>query len=257
MNSLASTAEEQRERASFLRMWLVAFVVALVSVVPIMLLKERHPWVVLIPISIGAYIVLAFEVSDDWADFRNRQRTHSMTGYFYFNPTTQEVSYKRAQDLPLQDSVSSFWLELKRFTKPSVHQLDLFEKIVTEDAERRRVRVLPTEHGDVYVISCERFIELLVSKLLDSTDKATEHALAVTWKGLDPVRREELRAILNKTVRETIKNDLRGTFIKLVSDGGAGVIQDLLKDLGDLPQPTTARRRGKHQSGGAATRGQQ
>jgi hypothetical protein len=53
-------------------MWMIAFWIAIVAVVPVVSLENRAPWVVAVPIVVGILFGIIFEVKDDL-----RERTYA------------------------------------------------------------------------------------------------------------------------------------------------------------------------------------
>jgi hypothetical protein len=53
-------------------MWMIAFWIAIVAVVPVVLLENRAPWVVTVPIVVGILFGIILEVKDDL-----RERTYA------------------------------------------------------------------------------------------------------------------------------------------------------------------------------------
>lgn len=53
-------------RPSLVPMWMIAIFVGVISTIPVLLIEERHPEFIMIPIVIGALLVIAH---DFWEDF--------------------------------------------------------------------------------------------------------------------------------------------------------------------------------------------
>jgi hypothetical protein len=55
-------------------MWVIAFWVAVVAVVPVVLLENRAPWVVALPVFIGILLGIIFELKDDLRETARPQK---------------------------------------------------------------------------------------------------------------------------------------------------------------------------------------
>lgn len=165
----------------------------------------------------------------------------------------------RAGETPeMKDFRSDFWLRLCDEAKSAKGsgQLDFFQAVVPEAAERKRVFRMQTDHGPLYIVSAERFQDLLVSRATDDIDRATEHALGVAWRSMPATIKPELGALLRDRVRDVIKNDMRGSIVKLLSHVGERVLDDLEESVEEQAQsepfklePMPARKPRKQASG--------
>ena len=209
-------AEEDK---MFARIWIIAAIVATVSTPFVVLWKESLPWLITIPISIGVVIVFASE-------FRRQLQMREDSETSLVTISALPPDYKGIG--AYEESVA---LEIKPLRRGAKGQLDMFEAMNAEDFPQTKVRVFRNALGkEVYVVNCNRFVELMVSKLVDDVDKAAEHALAMAWKRYrqDTKDREELRKFLDKTVRETIKSDFRGNALIIFSKTGEKVMKELV-----------------------------
>lgn len=133
---------------------------------------------------------------------------------------------------PLADFRSNLWLHLKEY-KSSTEQLDLFEKLVEDPKKRRRVFMMRSGTQEWVVVNADRYHELLVSRIGDTVDKVTDHALAVAWKQVK--RKPGLLGLEDKVFREIVKADFRGNLYTLLSRKGAE-LEDELRRLAE-PKP--------------------
>jgi hypothetical protein len=185
--------------------WAIAVTGAALLTLTSGLLGGLPPWSVAIPISIGAVLGLIFciRTAAAWKDFED-------------------------DEILLKPFSSDFWLRLRtEKNRNSPDQLDFFEQTVPEAGERRKVCRMVTDEGTIYLVSSERFHELLVSKVTDDLDRAAEHALAVAWRRIPTQMQPEIRLILNNLVRDIIINDLRGSVLRLLANTGHDVIKEL------------------------------
>jgi hypothetical protein len=131
---------------------------------------------------------------------------------------------------------SDFYAALQKPKKPTIGQLDLFEQIVEDPSERRKIGRIITQKGQMFVVQCTRFQDLLVSRIVDDIDKATDHALAVAMrrhvKSVDPQR----ESLFRRSFRETVKSDFRGSVARLIARVGDKVINELRKEAASVEQ---------------------
>jgi hypothetical protein len=148
------------------------------------------------------------------------------------------LCYRAGENLQMKDFRSDFWLRLRglKSKKKNTGQIDMFEQIVPEISDRKRVFKITTTQGELFVVSADHFQDLLVTRATDDIDRATEHALGVAWKSIPVSVRPELCAILNKIVREVIKNDMRGSIVKMLSHIGENVLAELEESPEPAPQ---------------------
>lgn len=135
---------------------------------------------------------------------------------------------------------SDLWLQLKKHKASQSNQLDLFEQVVEDASERRKIHRLRTDAGDIYLVLAERWQELLVSRVLDTTDKATDHALAVALKRSGWHVDEGAERLLSKLFREQLKCDFRGSIVTMLSREGAKLTEDLASQAMPAPEKAPA-----------------
>lgn len=229
----------------FSRIWLIAAIVATIATPFVVLWKDSAPWLISVPISIGVIIVFTLE-------FRRQFQTRRIE-----EPAEKHFSVLPADYRGMGAFEESVVLELKSTKKAAKGQLDMFEEMNPEDFPQTKVRVFKDAKGrEVYAINCSRFVELMVSRLMEDVDKAAEHALAMAWKRYrqGTANREELRRFLDKTIRETIKSDFRGNALIIFSKTGEKVIKELVatveeslapeaSELPEAPPPKGGKRR--------------
>ena len=138
------------------------------------------------------------------------------------------LCYRAGQNFQMKDFRSDFWLKLRGSkSRKTKGQLDMFDEVVPETADRKRICRITTNEETLYLVSADHFQDLLVSRTTDDIDRATEHALGVAWKSIPASMRPDLSALLHNTVRDVIKNDMRGSMVKMISHIGEGVLSDL------------------------------
>jgi len=218
--------EAFQERQAYDRLWIIAFIVSAISVVPVLIFKEKAPWVILFPILIGGITIAFFEIRDAI----RRAAKDASVGFVVDSKTDDLLP---PEPMPFH---SNFWLQLKKVRKNNPTQLDLFEFMVEDREDRRKVQIVPSPKGDIYVLSAERFQEILLDRTMEHMDKATEHALAVAFKRHGGQLQNEARELLRKQFRETIKDDVRGNLVKLLCNKGAEIISELVKDVEKKPE---------------------
>ena len=189
----------------------------------------------MIPILIGAAIIGVFELRDL---VRIRQgREEGLVGFLAEKESGDGAHFPAAFR-------SDFWLQLKRFKKRTPSQLDMFENMVEDDTPRRRVQILPTPTGDIFVLNAQRYHEVLLDRMLENVDKATEHALAVAFKTHGTrLSSDDIATLLSKLFRETVKNDFRGNVAKLLSKIGEEIIVELIESAEPQTKEQTPRKK--------------
>lgn len=133
---------------------------------------------------------------------------------------------KRRPDV-LREFSSNFWVKIMVEGERNITELDLFEKLVPDLCERRKIHRMRTTLGEIYVLNADRFVELLVSRSMDELNLAVEHALGVAWNRSCGASRPEMQRLLSKNFREAFKGDLSGNVVKLISKVGEKVTREL------------------------------
>jgi len=138
----------------------------------------------------------------------------------------------------LREFYSNFWLRIQVGKSPSVSSLDLFEELVPDIRDRRKIHRFRTTQGEIYVLNVERFMEVLVSRSMDDLNRATEHALAVAWQRTCGSLRPEIDPLLSKNFREVFKGNLSGSIVELLSNVGSGIINELSAEAEPVAENT-------------------
>ncbi len=132
----------------------------------------------------------------------------------------------------VREFTSNFWLRLTA-KQETITAVDLFEQMVPDLRDRRKVYRLQTSEGSIYVLHVQRFVELLVSRTMNDISKAAEHAIAVAWHRSFGELRPDLVPILDKAFREAFKGDLSGNVISSI----ARAAENLVQELGSIAEP--------------------
>lgn len=212
--AVVESIELLRENHSIKRIWFVAFATALLSVIPVMLLNQRAPWVISIPIIIGTLAAILPEI---WNDFRP-----FIAGRLYgqiFGPASGVPS-----DLSGLKAYSTFLLQVPQ-SKESQEQ-ELFSFLSSASPPIRKHRKVMLDTGEeIYLVGTDRFIELLVDRLLKDSDAIVEHAItmaATRFGGAGHV---------SKVILQAIQSDFRGNWITVVSRDAELVLRQLEQKL--------------------------
>ncbi len=195
--------------------WFFSFGLAILFAPFVVAFKNQAPWLIAVPVGLGALAVLLFEV------------THSRSKGALEALIVLPEGY---HGLKAYENLLA--LEIKHPKKASKGQLPLLPGF-EEPRPHNSLRILRDERGtEISVVNCDRYSALLITYLLDNLDKVTDHALAA---GLVRFGRAgkggiDLQALVqDKSVREVIKADFRGNLVMVVSKGGEKVLKDLIK----------------------------
>ncbi len=200
------------------RIWAIAAVTAFVGTVPVLLLKDNYPWVILIPIGIGLVLIVAVQLAADFWP--------SVTKLFYgsFSGPASGVP----EHLSDFKSTITFALQIDPASEPKGQRhFGFFDSPLAVTRKPQRVQLESGEY--MYVVGAERFVELLVDRLLKDSDKIVEHSLtmAASRYGSEKVP---------KVILETIQADFRGNWITVVSRDGELVLSKLAKALNEAEE---------------------
>jgi hypothetical protein len=128
----------------------------------------------------------------------------------------------------VREFTSNFWLRLQTSAATkSIASVDIFEDMVPDAGDRRKVHRIRTTDGEIYLLHIQRFVELLVSRAMDDADSATEHALGVAWHRCVGELRPDLDPVLSKGFREAFKADLASSMIAMIHRSGTDLIEEL------------------------------
>src|ERR1700730_14783141 len=208
----------------FSSMWKAAFVTGLATAVAATFLPSKATWIIGIPAFCGLLFGIVIEL----------RCVHATE--FEYDSTTGFSDPVRAPS-PIA-FFSNFWLALKRERKATLDQLDFFEQLIEDPADRRKVHVIATDQGDVFVLHCGRLQDLLVSRITEDLDKATEHALALALKKFAQHIDPQTEPLFRKTFREIIKADFRGNVAQLLQNVGDSLIRELVQTAERTEQET-------------------
>src|SRR5581483_8386802 len=187
----------------------------------IVLLKDTVPWLIALPLGIGAIVIVAYE----WAASKRSE----LTGSDVLVTVPSDFVGLKSYDQLLA-------LEVKPLKKEPKGQLRLplfpgFQETTPANA----IRTIIDEAGNkIEVVNCDRYSALLVTYLLEHLDSATDKSLAAGLHRFGALNKGDnaIQALLqDKGVREAIKSDFRGNLLALVSKGGEKVVKDLIKTI--------------------------
>lgn len=199
------------------QLWLIATIVALAVGVPLSFFASKLPWLICVPIFIGTAIIASIEVIN--------------------------VLKKSAMQLPLLKMPATFvglakyrgHVSLSVPVELEAADQETFDFLKTP---RRKIsksaRIIKDESGDeIYIIDGERFVTLLVSKILPNADKVTElsflHALQ-RYSEMESHSVELVQFLRDKTVLEVIKQDFRGNTAQTINRCGEAIIREMIKE---------------------------
>jgi len=220
MSSLARPIEASE--SSYRVAWLIGIAIATLSTPFVVVFKATAPWIILIPITIGAFLVTVLE-------FRLLKLPKPLKRFLYAEPNAEEAPTD-FQMLRKYDELMA--LDIKP-PKRKIPKEQLAFKGFPEAKPSNSVRYLSDEEGrKVAVISCEKFSALMITYLVEHVDESTDVALR---NGLDKfsksesVKREIEMFLQDKTVREVVKAQFRGNMAMTIAKGGQKVVKDLAK----------------------------
>jgi hypothetical protein len=206
--------DELRLSRSFNRLWIVSFSVAIIFAIPVVVLKDKAPWIISIPIIVGVFIGIALEARDEFGEeVRN---------------IDDDVETLSSEFKGLLDYTGRIVLEVPA-TKQDKDQ-ELFSFLQPDKTSRKKITRVRLDSGEeIFVVSCDRYIDLLVTRLLEESDMIVEHSLIIASKRFGSARPDQLRqkGFLTKTILETLKSDFRGNWITVVSRNAERVLKEL------------------------------
>lgn len=205
-----------RLRRSFNRLWSIAFSMAIVFAIPVAMLKNAAPWFIAIPIVLGVALCIALEGRDEFGD--------------EIRDIDDDVATLSSDFKGLLAYTGKMVLEVPQ--KNQEGNQELFAFLQPDKTPRKKITRVRLDTGEeIFVVSCDRYIDLLVSRLLEDSDRVVEHSLIVASRRFGAVRPEQLRerGFLTKTILETLKADFRGNWITVVSRNAERVLKELQK----------------------------
>jgi hypothetical protein len=98
----------------------------------------------------------------------------------------------------------------------------------------KSARIIKDESGEeIYLIDGERFVTLLLNRVLPDADKVTEvsllHALQ-RYSEMESHSVELARFLNDKTVQEVIKSDFRGNTLQSINRCGEAIIREMVRE---------------------------
>ncbi|MCE0521795.1 MAG: hypothetical protein LV480_02670 [Methylacidiphilales bacterium] len=207
---------DYRLSRSFRRLWAIAFAMAIIFSVPVALLKNAAPWFVAIPIIAGIVLAAVMEGRDEFGE--------------EIRDIDEDVATLSSDFKGLLDYAGRMVLEVPP-KMPESNQ-ELFAFLQPDKTPRKKITRVRLDTGEeIFVVSCDRYIDLLVSRLLEDSDKIVEHSLTIASKRFGSVQPEQLRqrGFLTRTILETLKSDFRGNWITVVSRNAESVLKELQK----------------------------
>ncbi len=199
------------------QLWLIAVIVALVLGVPLSFFSDKFPWLICIPVFTGTAIIACIEVFNVWKYQPAQPALIKMPSKFF-----GLARYRGHVALAVQPEAEESGQEIFEFLKKPRKKISKTARIIKDDS------------GDeIYIIDGERFVTLLLSRLLPAADKVTEvsllHALQRYWEM--ETHSVELERFLNdKTVQEVIKSDFRGNTVQTINRCGEAIIREMVKE---------------------------
>ncbi len=197
--------------------WVFSFILAIAFAPFVVVFKERAPWLIAVPLGIGAAGILLFE----WVA---AQKSETKQGDCLVTIQNGFEGLRSYEEM--------LALEITPRRKEAKGQLALFPGF-SETTPTNAIKSIVDDAGrKIEVVNCDRYSALLVSYLLDHLDDATEKSLAAGLHRFGKINKgqNDLYALVqDKGLREVIKSDFRGNLLSLVSKGGEKVVKDLLK----------------------------
>jgi len=231
------SVEDARESFCIKRIWMIAICAAIVGAIPVAIFKNSAPWLIAVPICLGTIIALVFETWDS------------------IKPQVFDSAYGRisgpASGIPsglegLQE-YQNFSLQFQGAGEAEGQGLFSFLQSRPQPTRKpRRVQLASGE--EISVIGVDRYVELLVDRLLRDSDAIVEHALTMG------ATRFGGSGKLSKVILETIQSDFRGNWLTVVSRDAELVIRELEEKLRTggfelKDEPAKPRRRTQTKSG--------
>lgn len=229
--------DDARENLCIKRIWMIAICTAIIGAIPVTIFKNTAPWLIAVPICIGTIVALGFEI---W-DLMKRRGFVSSYGRISGPASGIPSGLEGLQEY------QNFSLQLQY--PGDTEGQSLFSFLNSRAQPPRKPRKIQLASGDeISVVSVDRYVELLVDRLLRDSDAIVEHAMTMG------ATRFGGSGKLSKVILETIQADFRGNWLTVVSRDAELVIRDLeekLKTEGFELKGEPAKPRRRHQSKGA------
>lgn len=206
--------DDSLERDAVKRIWTVAVAVGLLSAVPIAIFKDRFPWLIAVPIGLGVLVAIGWELRLDWKWDAARKRGGSIYGVVADIPGNFAGLHRyRRVELQVRDTTENRQQEMFAFIE------------VAAEPPRKPRRVKLEDGQEICLVSAQRFIELLVSRLLAESDDVVEKSIAVG------ARRFGGTGKIAQNLLEVMQADFRGNWITVVTRGAEQVLREVEKQL--------------------------
>jgi hypothetical protein len=196
--------------ALFKRVWVSAWVVAACGTPIVYFFRQSHPWVAIIPVAGGLIIFALLEARrGTWDELLGILLSEQPDVAWQMESLVEQLRKIRTSVM------LSFNPEQSKFG-----QLDLFERTVSKSRESDKgLMIVTSAHGeDFAILSWHRFEELLLNEIGPDSEKASDHALAKALDHVPPEIRTELLELLDKEVREIMKQDFRTSTVSLIAE---------------------------------------
>lgn len=252
MTTDAHLPDSEREQIThaYRRLWKVGFAVALVSLIPLVIYKDRYPWIIAVPILCGVALVVLLELRDHFGTTPSAI-VHDSVPASERMPLLQQIEGISArQEALIQALTQSGFIETRETVLgllgyangigleivPRSENPDQMEMafLAGDRTKKRKERIETLATGEqMIVVSCDRFVDLLISGLLPDADRIVETAILAASRRYSNISNEEaLRSgVLTKAIMESLKAEFRGNWITAVSRHGERVIQKLEQNV--------------------------
>jgi hypothetical protein len=209
--------------------WIASFVISVVITPYILAFKDSAPWLIAVPLSIGAVIIVFVELRSQHL-FSDDTSSHLVT---------MPEGYKG-----LREYQNLLTLDVRPRKKSSKNQLPLFPGF-DDPTPSNSLRILKDKDGnEIPTIPCDRFSALLIAYLMDNADNATDKGLQTALLRFKTMGESSVaieRFLKDKVLRDIIKSDVRGNLLTQIGKGGEKVVRDLLKTIEDSGEKESAK----------------
>lgn len=206
--------DDARERRCIKRIWFVALITAVVAAIPVTIFKDHLPWLIGVPICFGTLVALGIEIWEEAKPFV----ASTLYGRILGPASGLPPDFAGLQNYP------HVILQIRDPAEAQGQELFSFLESRAEPTRKpRKVRLANGE--EICIVGAERFVELLVDRLLKDSDAVVEHAItmgAIRFGG---------SGRLSKTILDTIQSDFRGNWITVVSRDAELVLRQLEQKL--------------------------
>jgi hypothetical protein len=206
----------------FTRIWIIATLVGIALGIPAALFSDRIHWFVWLPIVAGTLLVLIAEVAVE------RQTTGKQQSESNVPPMPSDFwglsGYRGRVALAVRPKEN----------EPGQGAFDFFRPFAATTKPLKTATILRDEQGtEIYVIDTERFVTLLVNRMISGADQVSELSLLRLVSRYSQMRRyrSELERLLrDRGLIDVIKADYRGNLIQVINRTGETIIRDLARE---------------------------